>query len=125
MKYIITESKLEQTIMNYFDEIFDVENIKYINPLEDDYETGEEWEDENRLEFYLGDYYDDDNSCFKWYDCGYFNDDSSAQNICPTVSVESPYVNSLNGYFGDMWQEPFKKWIKVNFDLPVKTIEWW
>jgi hypothetical protein len=124
MKYIIAESKLEQTIMNYFDKIFDVENIKYVNPIEDDNETGEEWEDENRLDFYIGDYYDD-SSCFKWYNCEYFNPGSPAEEICPTVTVEYPYVNTLNGYFGDVWQEPFKKWIKLHFDLPVKTVEWW
>jgi hypothetical protein len=39
------------------------------------------------------------------------------------ISMESQYLNSLNGYFGDMWQETFIKWIDIHFDLQVKTIE--
>jgi hypothetical protein len=35
---------------------FDVNDIYWTNPLEDDDETGEEWEDENRVVFYIGDY---------------------------------------------------------------------
>ena len=46
MKYVITESRLEETITNYFDEIFDIDNIHYVNPLEYDDETGEEWDDD-------------------------------------------------------------------------------
>jgi hypothetical protein len=30
----------------------------------------------------------------------------------------------LDGFFNDLWHEPFKKWIMENFDLPVKTVEW-
>jgi hypothetical protein len=65
MKYIITESKFEKTIMNYFDELFDIENLNWTHPYDilDD-ETGEEGEDENRIEFYIGDYNEDDTGCF-------------------------------------------------------------
>jgi hypothetical protein len=123
MKYVITESRLEETITNYFDEIFDIDNIHYVNPLEYDDETGEEWDDDNRVLFYIGDYEGDDEGCFRWYSCGYFTPDSYAKDICPTVSLEYEYENTLNGYFGDAWKEPFKKWFKYHFDLPVKTID--
>ena len=123
MKYIITESKLEETIMNYFDELFDIHNIHWSHPYEYDDETGEEGDDKNRILFYSEG--DEDGERFRWYGCEYFSYGSPAKDICPTVSVEYPYVNSLNGYFGDMWQEPFKKWVKLHFDLPVKTVEWW
>ena len=122
MKYIITESKLESAIMDYFDELFDVSNINSTNPYDYDEDTGEEGEDENRVEFYIGDYGDEE-TCFRWYDCGYFKQDSHAQKICPTVTVESPYDIKLNGLFGDLWHEPFQKWFKENFDLPIKTVE--
>ena len=39
------------------------------------------------------------------------------------VSVEIEYKKQLDGYFGDMWHEPFKKWFKEHFELPVKMID--
>ena len=87
MKYIITESRLEETITNYLYELFDVDNIHYTVPYEYDDETGEEGDDNTRMEFYMGDYENDD-TCFRWYDCEYFNPGSYARDICPTVTVE-------------------------------------
>jgi hypothetical protein len=125
MKYIITESKLEETIMNYFDEIFDIQDLHWTHPYDilDD-ETEEEGEDENRIEFYIGDYADEE-TCFRWYACNYFNHGSPARDLCPELFVENPYATALNGYFDDMWKEPLKKWIKFYFDLPVKTVTYW
>lgn len=123
MKYIITESKLDETITNYLNELFDVDDISWTNPIEYDDETGEEWDDENRVIFYIGDYDGEDEGCFYWYDCDYFYPESSARDICPTVNLEYQYENQLNGYFGDMWHEPFKKWFTQYFKLPVKTID--
>jgi len=123
MKYIITESKLENLIIEYIDNIFDVNDIHSTNPLEDDDETGEEWEDENRVVFYIGDYNGEDEGCFYWYACDYFNPNSPASEICPMVSVEVQYEKQLNAYFGDLWKEPFKKWFKEHFELPVKIID--
>ena len=123
MKYIITESRLEENILHYINEIFDVNDIHSTNPLEYDDETGEEWEDENRVVFYIGDYNGEDEGCFYWYDCKYFIRDSTASKNCPMVSVEIEYKKQLDGYFGDMWHEPFKKWFKEHFELPVKMID--
>jgi hypothetical protein len=123
MKYIITESKLENLIIEYIDKIFDVNDIHSTNPLEDDDETGEEWEDENRVVFYIGDYNGEDEGCFYWYACDYFNPNSPASEICPMVSVEVQYEKQLNGFFGDLWKEPFKKWFNEHFELPVNTID--
>jgi len=123
MKYIITESKLEGTIMSYLDELFDIQDLNWTHPYDYDDETGEEGDDENRIEFYIGDYEGTDEGCFRYYFCDYFNQGSPAKDICPIISLESQYTETLNSYFGDMWQEPFKKWIKLNFDLSVKTVE--
>lgn len=127
MKYVISESKLEGLITNYLNEIFPVHNINWMHPWgynENDEEDDGEGEDVNRIQFYIGDYEEGENDCFKWYSCDYFNPNSHAQDICPTVVIESPFDNQLNGYFGDTWHEPFKKWFKSNFELPVKTVEW-
>jgi hypothetical protein len=125
MKYIIAESRLENIVIEYLNGMFDVNNINSMNPYEYDNETGEEYDDDTRVEFYLGDH---ENGMivdiFKWYDCMYFYPDSSAQDICPTVVIEHPYDNKLIAYFGDKWEEPFKKWFTENFNLPVKTVEW-
>jgi hypothetical protein len=122
MKYIITESKLDRLIRKNLDQMFDVENINFTNPYYYDSETGEEYEDPDRILFYLGDYEGEDEGCFYWHECDYFNPESLAREICPMVSIEYDYEIKLNGYFGDMWHEPFKNWFMKNFDLPVKTI---
>jgi hypothetical protein len=122
MKYIISESKLEKTITNYLDMLFDVDNIHYTVPYAYNDETGEEGDDLTRMEFYIGDYENDD-TCFRWYDCEYFSPGSHARDICPTVTVEYKYENILNGYFGDKWKEPFRKWFIRNFDEQVKTVD--
>jgi hypothetical protein len=108
MKYIITESRLEETITNYLDELFDVDNINYTVPYEYNDDTGEEY---------------DDDTCFRYYFWEYFDEGSEARELCPIVNVEFPYDERLNAYFGDKWVGPFKKWFYKNFDLPVKTVE--
>jgi len=122
MKFIITESRLEETITNYLDGLFNVDNIYSTYPYEYDDETGEEGDDETRIEFYIGDYENDD-TCFRYYDCGYFKPGSYASELCPSINVEYQYETILNGYFGDKWQEPFRKWFIKNFDLPLKTVD--
>ena len=101
MKYIITESKFDQIIINYFNELFDVDNINYTNPTEYDDETGENYDDDTMVEFYIGDYEDGDNDIFKWYDCEYFYEYSDPRNRCPLVVIDHPYDDTLTGYFGD------------------------
>lgn len=125
MNYIITESRLESTIYEYLNKTFDVDDINWHHPYDYNDETGEEGDDENRIEFYIGDFDEGDNVCFRWYACDYFTIGGHARSICPTIQIESPYDNILNGYFGDLWHEPFKKWIKDNFDIDVKTVESW
>ena len=122
MKYIITESKLEEAIINYLDGLFDIQNLHHVPSYSYDDETGEEWEDGNRIVFYVGDYEGDDDGCFYWYSCEYFGPNSSLSEKCPMVSMEPKYEYQLNGFFGDVWQEPFKKWIDLHFGLPVKSI---
>jgi hypothetical protein len=123
MKYIIAESKLEESILYYINELFDVNDINWTYPLAYDDETGEEWDDNSRIVFYIGDYDGEDEGCFYWYACDYFTPHSTASRNCPIVTVENEYKNQLDGYFGNMWHGPFKKWFKEHFELPVKTIE--
>jgi len=123
MKYIITESRLNQAIVDYINKLFPIDEINYINPYDYDDETDEEGDDENRVEFYIGDYDEGDNTIFRWYDCDYFFLYSEPRKRCPLIVVEDQYKRELDGFFNDLWHEPFKKWIMKNFDLPVKTVE--
>jgi hypothetical protein len=123
MKYIITESRLEKSIIDYINKLFPVDEINHICPYDYDEETDEEGEDENRVEFYIGDYDEGDNTIFRWYDCDYFLEYSDVRNRCPIIRVEDQYRRELDGFFNDLWHEPFKKWVMENFDLPIKTVE--
>ena len=127
MKYIITESKLEEIIVNYLNKMYDVNDISWKYPLENDEETDDWEEDPNRLHFYKGDdEYDD--RIFLWYDKDYWNVERSdnAKNLyekSPVLDFENGNdLNTLNGYFGDKWVPVFKKWFEDNFGVPVKSI---
>ena len=129
MKYIITESKLEEIIVNYLNNMYDVNDISWKYPLEnDDEDYAAHWEeDPNRLHFYKGDdEYDD--RIFLWYDKDYWNVERSdnAKNLyekSPVLDFENGNdLNKLNGYFGDKWVPVFKKWFEDNFGVPVKSI---
>jgi len=121
MKYIITESKLDEVITNYLDELFDVKNIDYTQmPVYDD-EDG--WNaNENVVVFYFGEWGDGE-TCFTWYGKQYWIKSRNMSHKCPVVDIEREYYNQLNGYFNDKWKEPFKKWFTANFEYPVKTVE--
>jgi hypothetical protein len=130
MKYIITESKLEEIIVNYLNKMYDVNNINWKYPLENDEETDDWEEDPNRRYFYKGDdEYDD--RIFLWYDKKYWN----VEKIKMNDTVRNYYEKSpaldfenrndliiLNGYFGDKWVPVFKKWFENHFGVPVKSI---
>lgn len=122
MKYVITESRLSKTITNYLYEIFDIENVHVTYPYEYDEETGEEGDDETRMEFYIGDY-EDDNQCFYWYSKDYFDEGTQVKEKAPIVELNEKYLNILNGYFGKEWIQPFKEWFTYNFNESVKTVQ--
>jgi outer membrane lipoprotein-sorting protein len=130
MKYIITESKLEEIIVNYLNKMYDVNNINWKYPLENDEETDDWEEDPNRRYFYKGDdEYDD--RIFLWYDKEYWNverikmDDTVRNYYEKSPALDFENRNDLiilNGYFGDKWVPIFKKWFEDNFGVPVKSI---
>lgn len=127
MKFIICENKLNQIIYNYIDEMLDSNDIYSTNPLVYDEETGEEYEDPNRIEFYIGDYEgpNDSDFVFNWYSVKYFSggDYSGLKRKSPILEIRGNEAQTLTSYFGDNWHEPLKKWFQNNFELPVKTVE--
>lgn len=125
MDYIVGQSQLDELIKKQLYVMFDVDNIHSTSPYEYNDDTGEEYEDSTRIEFYVGDYGDEE-TVFYWYDKGYWGQDSESYNgyktKSPMVDIEEPYRGRLNGLFGNMWYKPFKEWFKENFDVQVKTV---
>ena len=131
MKYIITESKLNETIKNYLNSMFDVNNIGWTYGFDD---MGNEVD--YAVEFYNNDY-DEDETVFRWYDKEYWDEQidelspsqeydrkllKKYKNDSPILEFENSNVSrSLNGYFGDSWKQPFKEWFYDNFGFIVKT----
>ena len=130
MKYIITESKLEEIIVNYLNKMYDVNNINWKYPLENDEETDDWEEDPNRRYFYKGDdEYDD--RIFLWYSKEYWDVEKIKMNDTvrnyyeksPALDFENRNdLTILNGYFGYKWVPVFKKWFEDHFGVPVKSI---
>lgn len=121
MKYVITESRLEESIIQYFNELFPIDDINYSHPWDYNSETEEEGDDENRIEFFLGDYEGGDNDIFRWYGCNYF--DEGVEVECPIVQLEYEYYYKLTSYFGDKWIGPFKTWFKQNIPfVEIKSV---
>jgi hypothetical protein len=121
MKFIITESRMNKIITDYFDEIFNLAEINWTHPLVED-EFSEEYEDTLRTLFYYGSEFDDD-VVFRYYDKGYFREGSRGDMESPILFIEGEPGFNLNGYFGDNWHEPFKLWFRENFGLNIKTID--
>jgi hypothetical protein len=121
MKYIITESKLNQTVKNYLNNTLDVENINWTH-------LTDKWgNDEHAIEFYLGDYMDNDETLFRLYGEEYWNENSDYRKpLSPMLYIESQeLLNSLEGYFNDNWKEGFKEWFVETFKLPVNTVDYY
>jgi hypothetical protein len=120
MKYIISESKLQNFIINYLEKLFPVEDINWTYAEIFDENDMDYYEDESAIAYYFGDRIDGEN-VFRWYDCGYFG--SNAQSVCPLVVVETIYEKQLNSLFNDEWKEPFKLWFIEKFNNPVKYVD--
>ena len=128
MRIIITESKLHQAVIDYLNDTYDTNNIGWSYGIDD-------WGNEvdYAVLFYLGDFSDDEN-LFRWYSEDYwYSEDMSHHNksMIDEWIEKSPMLefddtdtfNTLNGYFGDRWHQPFKDWFMEHFKKPIKTIE--
>jgi len=125
MKIIITESKINTIISKYLDKMFN--DIHYTYGYDDD---GNEVD--NAIEFYVGDF-DDDDTIFRWYSEDYWDVDYGSHTLnLQNKKDESPILDvydnneliiGLIDTFGDLWKEPLIKWFEDKFDLPVKTLE--
>jgi len=122
MRYLISESRLERAMEKLFNQYINVDEVKYYYPVEET-EDGYEYEDSNRAIFYVGDIELDDSEIFRYYDCDYFDPQAQIRRKCPLLSLDYQLIDTFNDLLGDLWKEPFRKWINESFDLRAKTIE--
>jgi hypothetical protein len=128
MKIIITESKLNQAVIDYLNKTYDTNNIGWEYGIDD-------WGNEvdYAIKFYQGDY-DEDDTLFRWYGEDYWGSEESesySDKLCQEKKDKSPILyfeddvilRTLNGYFGNNWKQPFIEWFWDKFHVPVKTIE--
>jgi len=134
MKYLITESKLEQGIYDYLDELFSAENGNTeIHKLKSIDENGNEID--GAYDLVNDDYYDGDNQdyLFSWTDNEYYElltPNYITQAELETLIKKTPNVEmhdknkvmTLNSIFGEMWKPIFNKWFQDKVNLPVKTL---
>ena len=120
MKYIITENKLNDIILNFINNYYNVDEI-HSNPYHD--EDGNPTA--NSIEYYLGDYYVDYEEVFRLYNEGYWTEPGDfRKKLSPILMIENgDFVSHLNSMFHDNWKPVFKEWFEENFGEKVKTID--
>ena len=126
MKYILEESRLNRAMIKFFQKEINLNEIKKYNPIEENPDNGEEYEDTNKTIFYVGDghYFDSDEELFRYYECEYFYENATEmRKKCPILVLDDRILNTFNGMFDNLWVEPFKEWINNELDLNVKSIE--
>ena len=130
MKYLITESKLEQVIYDYIDKLFAAENGKTeIHKLNSIDEDGKDID--GAYDFVNDDYYDGDNQdyLFSWTGKEYYENHQSQSfgtrlvNEAPIVEIlDKNKVMTLNSIFSEMWEPIFDKWFQDKVNLQIKTL---
>lgn len=123
MKYIISESRLNDAMLKVFNQYINLDELQYYHPVEET-EDGEEYDDINRTAFYLGENPLDGDDILTYYECDYFDDDAvEAKQNCPMLVLNSNIVDTFDSIFGEHWREPFIKWINYYLDLNTKTVD--
>jgi hypothetical protein len=132
MKVIITESKLDDVIYNYIDELFTAENgnneIHKLESLSASDELNKPIE--GAYEFVNDDYYEHDQEyLFTWTGKKYY-ENHAHQSFGARLIDEAPIVEinddnkvrNLDSYFGNLWRPVFIKWFQDKVNLPIKTL---
>ena len=124
MKIIITENQLnniEQYIYDYINELYDVDNIHYVERELYDFDN-DEYVMSDDTHFYNFDYSDGE-TIFILYEKGYERIRDGKIMEGPVLYIEDEDKIELLNQFGDLWKPVFKKWFKDNFDYEFKTID--
>lgn len=120
MKYIITENKINELILKYINDYYDLGDINYSRYV-DDYGN-----ETNVIEYYIGDW-SDGVIIFYLYEKNHWSKDNQYKiNLSPILVIEDQeFTHKLNGMFGKLWIPVFKTWFEDNFNEKVKTIDYY
>jgi hypothetical protein len=131
MEYKIEENRINNLVFDFLEDYFKSDEIHYHNPY-DQYrdEWGDEVEGENPnvIEYYIGDYYEDDllfRLYFKDYWTGTNSTADKRRSESPLLTIaDNDLEDSLNGMFSEqkVWEEGFKVWFTHKFDLKINRI---
>lgn len=127
MKYIITESKLFNTIYQYIDNYLDANKIDWIYGVgfDDEGYADIDIESKDNLRFYKGNWEGEDYTdlVFDYFTVNFYKDDpGSWKDKAPILEVRGVYGEHLDSLFNDLWKKPMSKWFQDKFNLPVKTV---
>ena len=113
MKFIISENKINQIILNYLNDNVTPEPSVWGPSFH--YKIRRLLDDRNDCTFVIGDDYDDNYFTFyKRY--------STEKNV---LSISSLLSNNLTSLFNDRWKPIFKEWFEKNTGLEVYHIDTW
>lgn len=129
MKFLIMENRLNQLVFQYLEEYFKNEEFNYFHPYNiytDDDGNEVEGEDPNVIEYYIGDYNEDDTTFRLYFEKYWTGDNDTAKKRkeeSPLLTITDDNLEeSLDSMFGDKWVDGFKMWFKDKFNLEVNRV---
>lgn len=132
MKYEIDKDRLNKLVFDFIDSYFKNDKINYIHPFDTNYR--DEWGDEdggenpNVIEYFIGDYYEEDmlfRLYFKEYWTGTNSTADRRRSQSPLVTIlNEKFEETLNSMFNDIlfWEDGFKMWFNYKFDLKINRV---
>ena len=131
MEYKIEENRINKLVFDFLEDYFKSDEILYLHPFDqyiDDDGDEVEGENPNVIEYYIGDYYDDD-LLFRLYFKDYWTGTNAAgdkrRSESPLLTItDNNLENSLDGMFSEqkVWEEGLKIWFTHKFDLKINRI---
>lgn len=134
MKYLITESKINSTIYNFIDELFTSKDgkskFKKVRGTDNEGSVLDDSFNFVNTNYHGEDFY----VLFSWTGRGYYRTIYAQGDITELEYVKSlsevPFleifdknaINSLNGYFGELWKPVFKQWFIDKTGMDYKTL---
>ena len=118
MKYILTESRLHDAMINLFEKEIEPDEVKRYNYIAVD-DDGGEYETDDAYAFYKDD--EEEDLIFRYYKCEFFNDGVNID--CPIIDLEYYYKDRFSDLFGDLWVNPFLLWANEKLNLNAKVVE--
>lgn len=113
-QFIISESRINDVIYDYIDSYYDSEELEMRRPPEEPGLT--EFLDSRGEEVFLHftETFFKFNASAKWFD--------NYPNKPPLLEMKTSDYDTFESIFGEIWEEPMKKWFEDKFGLSVNYI---